>query len=550
MYSCASMAMPSGGPKDVTPPKELKSIPPNYSRNFNQKKVRIFFDEFVKLQDVNNQVIISPPLEEMPEFNLRGKSVVIEFEEEFKENTTYTVFFGNAIADITENNTMLNFEYVFSTGNTIDSLSIKGWVVNAFNSQPEKDVFVMLYLQTYDSVPYKEKPYYLTRTNESGEFALNNLGEGQYKVFALRDANSNFLYDLPNEEIAFSDSLIEPEYYRVFQNDSIITDSLANEEIIIDTIEPPLYKLYLFEEPATLQRLVRAYSPLEAMMEFIFLKPMANPEIRVLNHEFISSWYIEDFNSTNDTLTYWITNPEKDTLIIEVSDGGVIMDTAEIIISKPEEGKRLLRKRENDQPERLVVKSNTGGTFDYFRQLYLSSSYPLETVDFSRILLIEEMDTLNPDISFTDEIKTKLKVDHEFKENTYYQIFFPDSVFTDIIGKSNDTTNISFKTNSIDDFGTLFLKLRLPDSNDQYIIQLLDEKEKVLRQQTVTTSTEIHYNHLKPAKYIIKAVLDKNKNGKWDTGNYLNNIQPEMVYFFPSKISIRSKWEIEEEWKL
>jgi len=499
---------------------------------------------------VATQVIISPPMEELPEFNLRGKSVVIDFVEDFKENTTYTIFLGSAIADITENNVISNFEYVFSTGDDIDSLSIRGSVVNAFNNEAEKDILVMLYLQTYDSVPYKEKPYYLTRTNESGEFALNNLAAGEYKMFAISDANSNFIYDLPNEAIAFSDSLLNAEFYPPVQIDTLLSDSLSTLGIIIDTIKPPSYKLYLFEEPNTVQRLVRAHSPIQAKIELIFLKPTTNPGLRVLNHNYTASWYIEDFSTNMDTLVYWITSTEKDTLIIEISDNSSVMDTAEIIISKPKEKKQKIKKKEIEQPEKLLIKTNTARSFNYFGQLSLTSTYPLEKADLSQILLIEALDTLKPDISFSDKIKTQLTTDYEFKDNTLYQLFIPDSVFTDIINRSNDTIIVNFKTNSPDDFGTLKLTLKLPETKDQYIIQLLDEKKKLLRQQVVIANANIIYDHLEPAKYMLKAVLDKNNNGKWDTGNYLNNIQPEKTYFFPSLINIRSKWEIEEEWEL
>lgn len=550
IYSCANIAMPPGGPKDTQPPKEVKSMPPNYSKNFNIDKARIYFDEFVTLNDVTNQVIISPPLEEMPEFSLRGRSLVIEFMEDFKENTTYTIFLGSAISDITETNILTNFEYVFSTGNTIDSLSIHGKVINAFDNKPEKDILVMLYLQTYDSIPYKEKPYYITRTGESGEFALNNLGEGKYKIFALRDANSNYIYDLPNEAIAFSDSLIESEYFKMFQNDSLVSDSLINSEIINDTLKPFSYQLSLFEEPDTLQRLARAYSPLEGKLVFIFLKSTINPHIRLLNHDFKTSWYIEDFNSTNDTLTYWITNFERDTLLLEVSDNGFVLDTTEIIIVKHKKKKEKLKDKGEKLSKKLVLVSNARRSFNYYDPLIVTSSYPLTDFDFSEILLIEEEDTLKAKLVFDDQIKRMIRLDYEFKENTTYRLFIPDSAFTDIINRSNDTVLINFRTTSDDDYGILMLKLKVPGTDDQYIIQLLNEKDKVLQQQIVTASTEIIYKHLKPAKYLIKAILDNNINGKWDTGNYLNKLQPEKVYFFPAKINIRSKWEIEEEWKL
>ena len=543
--------MPTGGPKDVNPPKEVKSIPPNHSRNFNQKNVRIYFDEFVTLKDVAGQVIISPPLEKMPEFSLRGKSVVIGFNEKFKENTTYTIFLGSAIADITENNIKSNFEYVFSTGNTIDSLSIKGKVVNAFDNQPEKGILVMLYIETYDSIPYKEKPYYLTRTDESGTFALNNLSAGKYKLFALMDANSNYLYDLPNEAIAFSDSLVVPEYFSSLQPDTTLNDSLNNAEIATDTSKPVFYELFLFEETDTVQRVVRAFSPIKGKMVLIFRKTTNYPVIRVLNHDYDTTWFIEDFNPTNDTLTYWILNFEKDTLLLEISDYGMVPDTNEVVISTEDsQDKRRIKDDDIEQSRKMAIVSNAKRSFDYYEKLLLTSTYPIKETDFSGALFIEREDTLMAELNFINSIKREIRLDYDLKENTNYRLIIPDSSLTDIYGSTNDSITIDFITNSADDYGTLKLKLLLPPVEHNYIIQLITEKELVIRQNNITNDTVIIYKHLKPAKYLLKAVADKNNNSKWDTGDYINRVQPEKVYYSPAKINIRSKWDIEEEWEL
>lgn len=549
--SCANIAMPSGGPKDVTPPREVKSDPPNHSKNFNSKKIRIYFDEFVTLKDVASQVIISPPMETMPEFNLRGKSVMINFDADFEENTTYTIFLGSAIADITENNIMSNYEYVFSTGKTIDSLSIRGKVVNAFNNQPEKDILVMLYKQTYDSIPYKEKPYYLTRTDESGVFALNNLSEGNYKVFALRDANSNYLYDLPNEAIAFADSLVEPQYYEILKPDTTVNDSLHDTALINDTIQDFLHELFLFEETDYQQKLIRAYSPKKGKFVLIFQRPTDQPRIRVLNHDFNNIWYIEDFNKTKDTLNYWVINNEKDTLLIEITDNQTVFDTSEIVIAaKAKPSKKKQKDEEAHEAGTLTFTSNAKRAFDYYDNLKLTSSYPIEKSDFSEILFIESEDTLKAPLSFVDDIKMNIILDYELKENTTYKLIIPDSVFTDIMGFCNDSIIIDFNTSSQDDYGTLILKLQTPSGDYKFLIQLLTEKEQLINQQSITSDTIIVYKYLKPAKYILKAFKDKNNNDKWDTGDYLNKIQPEKVYYFPARINIRAKWEIEEEWKL
>ncbi|MFO7977675.1 MAG: Ig-like domain-containing protein, partial [Bacteroidales bacterium] len=213
LFSCANPVAPTGGPVDEEPPQVVRSTPENYATNFQGGQVRIYFDEYVQLRDINNKLLISPPLETMPEIRLRGRSIIMNIEEELRPNTTYNFFFGDAIVDITENNPMLNFQFVVATGDFVDSLSVMGQVLDAFTLAPmEEGTYVMLYDEYYDSIPYKEKPVYLSKTNAEGDFWIHNMREGEFKVFALQDLNSNFIYDLPEERIAFLDSLVTPTF--------------------------------------------------------------------------------------------------------------------------------------------------------------------------------------------------------------------------------------------------------------------------------------------------------------------------------------------------
>ncbi len=217
LVSCANPVTPSGGPKDTEPPKFVKSEPPIFSRNFDAEKIKITFNEFIQLKDINNQVIISPPMTIMPEFKLKGKSLVIDIQDELKGNTTYNIFFGSAIVDLTENNPLENFQFIFSTGDVIDSLSIDGQVYNAFDLTPVKNVNIMLYTNNndtivFDSLPYFVRPYYMTKTDESGNFSLKNLADQPYKIFALSDMNGNMIYDQPSELIGFINDTIVPIY--------------------------------------------------------------------------------------------------------------------------------------------------------------------------------------------------------------------------------------------------------------------------------------------------------------------------------------------------
>jgi hypothetical protein len=232
--ACANPVSPTGGPKDTTPPEIIRSTPLNQSVNFTGDRVIMTFSEFVTLKDMNTQLVVSPPLSKPPVFSMRGKSLTMKFEEPLRENSTYNFFFGNAIVDLTEANPLEGYSFSFATGPVLDSLSIKGKLLNAFNLQPVKSAFVMLFDSIYDSVPYKQRPYYLARTSATGDFVLNNLRDSEYLMFALTDINGNYMYDMPTEEIAFYDSLVRPVFHGVklkpaIDTTSVFTDSLSVE---------------------------------------------------------------------------------------------------------------------------------------------------------------------------------------------------------------------------------------------------------------------------------------------------------------------------------
>ena len=205
---CAQIVNPNGGPKDVAPPRAVKYIPDSAKTNFSSKNIAIVFDEYIQLNDLQKQLVISPPMNIQPEIKVKGKSLLIELKDSLRKNTTYTFNFGNSIRDFTEANAIEDFQYVFSTGSFIDSLKLSGAVKNAFDLKTEKGILVMLYDTYDDSVSCKKLPSYFARTKEDGSYKINNIKSGIYKVFALKDANANYIYDLPTESIAFSDTLI------------------------------------------------------------------------------------------------------------------------------------------------------------------------------------------------------------------------------------------------------------------------------------------------------------------------------------------------------
>ena len=334
VYNCAKVGSPSGGAKDEDPPKILESDPENYSTEFSSKKIEITFDEFIQLKSLHSELITSPPLEEIPETKLKGKSLIIELNNELKDNTTYTLNFGNAIVDNNEGNPIPNFEYVFSTGDHVDSLSVTGELVNAFNLQPEEDpVYIMLYDNLSDSAPYLEIPAFIGKTGKDGTFALNNIKRDAFKIFALKDANSNLLFDQNSENIAFIDTslILDPkliETTNFYLADSLITtDSIAADSLlpgfIIDSITGDTMmlemklkyalhvNLFLFEEENKFQYLTGKERKTREKIMFTFKHPLYDSLlIKPLNFTYYDNWFIEEKSANNDTVICWI----RDTL--------------------------------------------------------------------------------------------------------------------------------------------------------------------------------------------------------------------------------------------
>ena len=573
--NCANPVSPTGGPKDVTPPQVIESEPSNYSTNFIAEKIKLVFNEFIEFDEANKQLLVSPPLDNKPVFKIRGKSLIIEPENVLKQNTTYTIFFGDAIKDITEKNPLLDFQYVFATGATLDSLTIKGKVLDAFTLQPEvEEVFVMLYLDIndtipFDSIPYFSRPYYIAKTDEEGNFQLKNLKNDNYKIFALKDANSNYLYDLPNEEIAFLDSLLMPEFFKTFVipdsllNDTILSiaekDSLIKEKIKIDSIAKSekytFYDLYLFDEIDSTQHLIAAELVKEGQIRFVFKFPTEDLKIETLDYTFGKECQkIEDLNPGRDTMTFWLTKNYPDTLLFKISQDTLVLDTAEIVLFK-EKKKKGEKNNEEDIPEKLPsLKYKTNIKSDMLNlSAYLKLEFirPLEKYDFGKVFLIKkEKDTIVPKIEFTDPIKRKIIIKEKFEEGENYELFFPDSVFTDIMGYSNDTASIHFQIKELQDYGTLKINLANTKSGSNYILQLMDDRENILKKLTVSEDGIIMLDYLDPGAYKLKLIRDANNNGRWDTGDYMKNIPPERVYYFGKNFDVRANWDIKEDWEL
>ena len=584
IIQCANPVTPQGGPKDETPPAILDMNPSNYSTSFHGERLIVQFDEYVKLQGLNKQLMISPPLANTPPIRTKGKSIVIEIDEQLRDSTTYTFYFGNSIVDITESNPLKNFEYVFSTGSLIDSMAIKGTVLNAFDKMPKDGIAVLLYTLDVDSIPNDSlpmlsRPVYVSRTNDKGEFELNNLRNVPYKLMALLDMNSNYLYDLPNEEIAFSDTIIMPAYLgrKIYipPADTMKIDStkkskdmkgikkLQKSKLSIDkskrtdstkviSSSPNINKnyrphqLFMFLEVDSTQQILESSVSKGSLINIRLKYPCHEFQLNPINFFPLSSWNQLETNRTNDTILCWVYPEMPDSLQIEFVADSIVLDTLNFVLNKINPNNPV----DTTKVKPLSISNNIVAKMELGNKLILTSEYPLINYNFSNISWFEDSLVETPPIIFKDSVKRIFTIDRELKEKTKYKLIIPDSAMIDMKGRINDSIIIEFETRNLSEYGTIAVNTTLFDSTQQWIIQLIDDKKTIVSQRIVNASQKITFEYLKPAKFRLKAILDENKNGRWDTGDYLKHRQAEKVLMFDTELEVRANWVMDQNWEL
>jgi hypothetical protein len=575
LVRCANPVTPEGGPKDTKPPKVIFSDPPNFSIRFADNSVRVGFDEYVNLKNQATEVFVSPRLKEPPDLKIRGKDIVIKLDDSLAPATTYSITFGKAIADVNENNVLEGFTYVFSTGEYIDSLTIRGRVISAFDRQPAKDLFVLLYIDNndtipFDSLPVKVPPYYVTKTNSEGSFTFSNIRNSPVKIIALGDLNSDLIFNQPTEKIAFLDSTLHPVFIPVPVADSVKKDTtpappsagdslrarLNDSTVKTDTARPGSkpgqeYTLMLFEETDSVQRILKSGLVREGMLLITFRYPARAIALTPLNFDTVPApWWQEEYSAGNDSLTLWLRKGLPDSLFARVSVNDSILDTLRIDLKKKELKKKSDKGAREGEVLTMISSAQSGILNQYKTGLVLTFAYPLAKYDFSGFRLIEGKDTLRPEIVFSDSLRRKLLLKHAWKEDEKYQLFLPDSLLFGINGLTNDSIAQPFRTMAARELGNLVVSVTFKPEC-QYVIQVLNEKENVIYAQKVLKEPgPVKFEYLAPGKFKIKAIKDRNNNGKWDTGNYRKKLQPEEVYYLSKALEIRANWDVEEPWNL
>ncbi len=520
--ACAKQVAPTGGPKDTDPPKIESSEPLNYSTNFVGVTIKLQFDEFVVARNFKEQLVASPPFRETPELKIKGKTATLLIKDTLRENTTYTINFGSGIVDLTEGNPLDSNIFVFSTGDYLDSLSFSGNVRQAFDLKPAEEVYVMMYDDPSDSIPCKERPTYFTKADKQGNFTFNNLASGDYQLFALQDANNNYLFDQPNEAIAFPGPSIDPA-----QPDTV-----------------PI-QLNMFQEDSEKQYVKRAKAEHFGKLMFVFNRPSDELRIQPTNYSGKKAWYIEERLTNGDSIVLWLTDVVPDTLNFVLYDGNTALDTVKISI--PERKTQVKGKLKKNQVSLSLKSNHKGGGYPFFKTLRFIASNPVKSYP-EEITLMEDSVAIQVPFRQIDPALRKFEVDYAFKQEVKYEVKFPPNSFTDIFNLNNDSSKVKFTTKTERDYGQFVLEFQGPDKDHPYILQLLTERGDLVQERVIGSNTKLDFLNLDPGKYRLKLIYDVNGNGEWDTGSYGEKRQPEKIIFYQEPLEVRAGWDLDISW--
>ncbi|MGJ8591795.1 MAG: Ig-like domain-containing protein [Aquaticitalea sp.] len=516
IISCANRGTPSGGEKDLLPPKIIRSNPENLSTNFKGKEIRIYFDEYIKIKEIQKQLIISPPMDPEPDITPQGspsKYIKIVINDTLDDNTTYAFNFGQSIVDNNEENPYPYYRYVFSTGDYIDSLSVKGTIFDAEKRVADEFVSVMLYEvdSTFqDSIIYKKKPKYVTNTLDSlTTFSIDNIKAGKYMLVALKDGNRNFTFQQKSDKIGFYERFI------TVPSDSTYNIKLFNEELDFKAERP---------KQIAGQKIAFGYEgdAKDMKIEMLDDKP-EDLEVRLTK------------DVKTDTLYYWY-KPKLE------------LDSTRFVVRNKTYIDTLKHRFRDIEKDSLVISSINSGSINYGDEFMLRANIPFTNMDASKIKI---MDKDSMDVAFSAEMDT-LKNTYTFKfdkkESGAYKINMLPEAFTDFFGNVNDTLNYSVQTKAYDQFGNI--RVSLVNADYPVVVQLTDDKGEVKYEKFATESRLFDFRYINPSKYFLRVIFDTNGNQKWDSGNYLQKRQPERISYYPAELEARSGWDLVEEFTL
>lgn len=574
MYSCANIGNPSGGPIDKTPPIFMRSNPTPNAVNVKDRKIEIFFDEIVTLKDPSTKIIVSPAQTEMPRMSALGRKVTVELVDSLLPNTTYTIDFSNSIQDNNEGNAIDNFAFAFSTGSVIDSMRVSGYVLDSRTLEPMQSVVVGLQSNLADSAFHKEKLQRVALTNDRGQFTIRNVSPGSYHIFALKDLDRDYKFGNPTEDIAFLDSIIVPSIGSREAADTVYND-LNEIDTIMRATRPAYFPndilLSMFNEDRKSQYLANNLRVDSTRISLTFAAASDTlPSLSIVGRNDVpDQWYTLERSQTNDTLTYWIRPPHlvsADTLMVATtylrtdtaSNLSWGTDTLKFTFQR-QKAKKKKKNEETDSLEQIrfmELHPLANGTQEVYAPLLLQTGTPIER--YSREAFHLQRKLQNDTTFYPAEIKSialrdstlsrrdlMLKVDWE--PGAAYKLAVDSLAMTDIYGLQTKPLKVDFNVRKMEEYGNIVFNI--PTVRDSAIVELLDGTEKIVLRAPVKIHRAELLNLL-PGKYYARLFIDRNGNGKYDTGNYDMHLQPEETVYYPGAINLKKNWDVEQTWDI
>lgn len=574
MYSCANIGNPSGGPIDKTPPIFMRSNPTPNAVNVKDRKIEIFFDEIVTLKDPSTKIIVSPAQTEMPRMSALGRKVTVELVDSLLPNTTYTIDFSNSIQDNNEGNAIDNFAFAFSTGSVIDSMRVSGYVLDSRTLEPMQSVVVGLQSNLADSAFHKEKLQRVALTNDRGQFTIRNVSPGSYHIFALKDLDRDYKFGNPTEDIAFLDSIIVPSIGSREAADTVYND-LNEIDTIMRATRPAYFPndilLSMFNEDRKSQYLANNLRVDSTRISLTFAAASDTlPSLSIVGRNDVpDQWYTLERSLTNDTLTYWIRPPHlvsADTLMVATtylrtdttSNLSWGTDTLKFTFQR-QKAKKKKKNEETDSLEQIrfmELHPLANGTQEVYAPLLLQTGTPIER--YSREAFHLQRKLQNDTTFYPAEIKSialrdstlsrrdlMLKVDWE--PGAAYTLAVDSLAMTDIYGLQTKPLKVDFNVRKMEEYGNIVFII--PAVRDSAIVELLDGTEKIVLRAPVK-SHRAELLNLLPGKYYARLFIDRNGNGKYDTGNYDMHLQPEETVYYPGAINLKKNWDVEQTWNI
>ena len=561
LYSCASMGRPSGGPRDYLPPIFVGSSPAQGEHNVMPKRVEIEFDELVQLKDQNDKVVVSPSQKQNPTIRTSGRKVVVEFKDSLMPNTTYSIDFADAIQDFNESNPIDAFSFAFSTGDSIDSLQISGILLDAHTLEPQQKMLVGVHTNLDDTAFTNIPLERIARTNDRGQFTIRNLKTGRYRLFAINDVDRDMMFANPAEDIAFFDTIIEPTTLT-----SLTTDTIRKINHEIDTVVEVMATQYLpndvllsmFNEDRRSQYLVKYERQDSTKLFYIFGAPADSlPKLEILEPKpATDNWCTIDHSLTNDTIRVATTYLRTDS----AQNLSLTTDTL-IFKAKRDKAKKKEKKKKNDEENDSVKKVEIPTTPFVFAAtssqeinlpIRMRADVPLDSISPTALSIAIQQDSdwvFLSNLPIVQDREGDLKnyhADFEWEPGMQYRVTIDSASVRDIYGLYCKRIEATLAVKKLEEYSDLVFNVNAPDSS---FIELLDGADKAVRVVTVENGTAV-FNYLAPNTYYARLIIDTNRNGKWDTGNFAEHRQPEDVYYYNKALKLKKNWEITENWDI